>query len=160
MHSIVGELDSGCSRPCPRGTPQFARSSRKSHILHESLWRHPWELFDSSNRRLSNRERVFQVQNGEGFWNMGKDNSPTAKCAARALLSVVRPQILRLWTATMPSTDKKVSCTTVKLMSLGIPKKFPRTLQTLNIWVDSSFNCFKSPADLYLLSIKGLLMRS
>jgi hypothetical protein len=44
------------------------------------------------------------------------------RCAARAVLSVVRPQILRLWTATMPSTDANVSWTTLKLTSLGMPE--------------------------------------
>ena len=46
---------------------------------------------------------------------------PIAKWAAKAVLSVVNPQILKLWTATIPSTLLKVSCTTLKLTSLGIP---------------------------------------
>ena len=44
-----------------------------------------------------------------------------AKCTANAVLSVVKPQMRKLWTATMPSTSKNVSWTTVKLTSRGMP---------------------------------------
>ena len=44
-----------------------------------------------------------------------------ARWAERAVLSVVSPQMRRLWTATMPSTERKASCTTEKLMLRGIP---------------------------------------
>ena len=44
-----------------------------------------------------------------------------ARWAERAVLSVVSPQMRRLWTATMPSTERKASCTTVKFTLRGIP---------------------------------------
>ena len=46
---------------------------------------------------------------------------PMTKCADKAVLDVVSPQIRRLWTYIMPETSRNVSFATVKLTSLGIP---------------------------------------
>ena len=74
-------------------------------------------LYEQTNGKLISRPDWPSVAK-----KIQKINSPTAKWHDSAVLSVVSPHILKLWTATMPSTLRKASWTTLKSTSFGLPE--------------------------------------